>query len=300
MTTWGVVATVKAPEAELLAFVAHHLALGASRVWLYFDDPTDPAHARLSRLPRVKAVRCTSFYWALRGGRPEVLTQRQISNAVHAQHRCRLHWLAHIDADEFIHAPAPVSDLLSQVPAEIPNVMMAPFEALYDPGLPDDIYTARRFRGPLGKAHPDLHKAIFGPMAEVVAKGNLGHIIGKSFGRIGFPKAKMGLHSIFVDGNRLRDTFHPHLRILHFHAQDQEVWRRQLPFRLQNGAYSYDTENQLRGHLQRASDAVIDDFYQTVMTLTPEKAALLEAHDLLITTDLGLREKVADLLAGRL
>lgn len=300
MTTWGVVATVKAPEEQVLAFIAHHLALGASGVWIYFDDPADPVHARISRLPRVKAVRCTGWYWAMRGGRPESLDKRQIVNACHAQRRCRLDWLAHIDADEFIHAPGPVADFLAQAPSDAPNVMMAPFEALHDPGLPDDIYTARHFRGPLGKAHPELHQAIFGPMSDIVAKGNLGHVIGKSFCRIGFPGAKIGLHSVFLNGDRLRGPIHPQLRVLHFHAQDPEIWRRQLPYRLRNGGYRYDTENQLRSHLEGASDAKIDEFYQTVMTLTPEKAALLKAHDLLITADLGLRAKVAGLLAGRL
>ncbi|WP_103259050.1 glycosyltransferase family 2 protein [Tabrizicola aquatica] len=299
MVKWGVVATVKAPEEQVLAFIAHHLALGAAHVWIYFDDPADPAHARVSRLRNVTARRCTGWYWAIRGGRHEKLHNRQITNAIHAQRKCKLDWLAHIDSDEFLYAPRPIAELLAEVPSDVPNVLMDAFEAMHDPDLPDDIFTARQFRGPLGPAHPALHAAIFGPVADVVAKGNLGHTIGKSFCRIGVPGVRLGLHEVFTGRTPLVRPFHPSLRVLHFHAHDPVEWRRLLPHRLTGGAYHYDAENHLRSHLKGASDAVIADFYRHTMITTPEKAALLEANGLLITTNLGLRAKVADLLAGR-
>ena len=59
MPSWAVVATVKAAEEKVLAFVAHHLSLGAARIYLYFDDPDDPAHAAVAGLHRVTATRCT-------------------------------------------------------------------------------------------------------------------------------------------------------------------------------------------------------------------------------------------------
>ncbi|MDX5351367.1 MAG: glycosyltransferase family 2 protein [Paracoccaceae bacterium] len=300
MPSWGIVSTVKAPEDQVLAFIAHHLSLGASRLWIYFDDPKDPVFARVSRLPRVTAIRCSDWYWAIRGGRHEKLHNRQIRNARDAQRKCRLDWLGHIDVDEFLHNDRPVADILTEVPADVPNVLMVAFEAMHDPDLPDDIFTARQFRAPLGPAHPQLHGAIFGPVAEVVAKGNLGHTIGKSFCRMGLPGVVLGLHDVFIDRKPQRRPFHPELRILHFHAQDPVVWRKALPFRLSNGAYHFDAENHLRAYLTGASDAVIDDFYAWTMTLTPEKIALLRAHDRLATVNLGLRAKVADLLAGRM
>lgn len=300
MTTWGIAATVKAPEEQLLAFVAYHLALGASRIWIYFDDPKDPAFARIAKLPKVKATRCTDLYWAFRGGRHVKLHNRQISNAIHAQRKCKLDWLCHIDSDELLYAPRSVAQILAEVPPQVPNLLMDAFEAIHDPDLPDDILTARQFRGPLGPAVPDVHAAVFGPVADVVAKGNLGHTIGKSFCRVGLPGVLLGLHEVFRDRQPVPTAFHPELRILHFHAHDPVIWRGLLPYRLAKGAYHYDAENHLRAHLQGASDAVIDDFYAHTMTLTPEKVALLERHGLLITADLALRPKVADLLAGRL
>lgn len=192
----------------------------------------------------------------------------------------------------------PVAAILTEVPGDVPNVLMDAFEAMHDPDLPDDIFTSRHFRGPLGPAHPDLHAAIFGPVASVVAKGNLGHTIGKSFCRIAFQNVVLGLHDVFMNRMPLRRPFHPDLRILHFHAQDPKAWRDALPFRLRNGAYHFDAENNLRAYLTGASEDVIRAFYEATMTLTPEKTALLQAHGRLITTDLDLKAKVAALKAG--
>lgn len=297
---WGLVSTVKAPEQELLAFVAHHLALGASQLWLYFDDPDDPAYACVAKLPRVTAIRCTAWYWAWRGGRPDLLHLRQIRNARHAQGKCRLDWLGHIDVDEFLYAPRPVAAILADVPKDRPNLRMEPFEAMHDASLPEDIFTARQFRGPLGNDYHALHPAIFGPMAAVVAKGSLSHAIGKSFCRPRAPGMAIALHDVILNRQRLRTPFHPELRHLHFHAQDPAGWRRALPFRLAGGAYHFEEERDLHDFLSAADDRALQEFYAATMVLTPEKIALLQAHDRLITTELGLRAKVADLLAGRL
>lgn len=299
MASWGLVATVKAPEDEVLAFIAHHLALGAAEIWIFFDDPKDPAFARVSHLPRVKAIRCTDWHWAWQGGRPENIMNRQIRNARQAQKKCRLDWLGHIDVDEFLHAPRPIADILAEVPPEAPGLLMEPFEALHTPGLTDDIFTARQFRGPLHDAPPDLLAAAFGPFAALVAKGALSHTLGKSFCRIGRKDLSLRLHSVFVDGVEAHPPFHPDLRLLHFHAQDPASFRRLLPFRLKHGAYNHKAEEPLRAFLSGASHAELAAFYAETMELSPEKAELLRAKDRLIEADLGLRAKVADLLAGR-
>ena len=295
---WGLVSTVKASEDQVLAFVAHHLSLGASRIWLYFDDPDDPAFDRVAKLPRVTATRCTDKYWDLRGGRDTRHQTRQTRNTRDALRMCKLDWLGHIDVDEFLHAPRPVADILAEVPAETPALVMEPFDAMHDPDLPDDIFTARHFRGPLGRAHRALHPMIFGPAAPIIPGGNLGHTIGKSFSRPGVKGLALRIHLVAVNKVRLTETFNPELRLLHFHAQDPAAWRAALPFRLDLGAYHWPKDKLLHDYLANATDEAIGDFYQAVQTLTPEKVALLEAHGRLITADLGLRSKVAALLNG--
>ncbi len=300
MPSWGLVTTVKAPEEQVLAFIAHHLSLGASRLWIFFDDPADPAYARVACLPRVTATRCTDLYWALRGGRHERHQNRQARNARDTQRACKLDWLGHIDVDEFLHAPRPVTEILAEVSPKVPNLLMEPFEAMHDPALPDDIFTARQFRGPLSRQHRALQPAIFGALASVIPKGNLGHTIGKSFCRPAVKGLSLRLHMVHLNKEPLPTAFHPDLRVLHFHAHDPVRWRKTLAFRLQHGAYHWPADVDLKTYLEAASAEEIDAFYTTTQTLTPDQAALLEAHDRLVTTDLGLRGKVAALLDGRL
>ncbi len=300
MVSWGLVTTVKAPEEQILAFLAHHLSLGAARIWVYFDNPDDPAFDRVAALPRITATRCTDVYWVLRGGRHSRHQNRQARNARDAQKACKLDWLGHVDVDEFLHAPRPIADTLAAVPAEVPNILMEPFEAMHDPTLPDDIFTARQFRGPLHRQHRDLQPAIFGPSTSYLPKGTLGHGIGKSFCRPHVKGLSLRLHSVFLNKERLPTPFHRSLRILHFHAQDPAAWERALPFRLSQGAYNCDIDRPLQTHLTDASQDVIRQFYADTMTLTPEKTALLQEHGRLITCDLALRAKVEALLAGRL
>lgn len=298
MTSWGIATTVKNPEDHLLAFIAHHLALGAAQLWLYFDDPDDPAYDRISRLPKVTAIRCTDWYWLLRGGRRSEVPMRQIRNVQHAQRRCRLDWLGHIDIDEFLHAPRQVSEILSEIPEDVLNIRIEPFEAMHDPNLIDDIFTARQFRGTLGETYRDLHPAIFGRYASALSKGSLSHEFGKSFVRPRSRRVSLSLHDVLLDKIKVQTPFHPDLRLLHFHAQDPDHWRRALPFRLSGGAYFYES-GALHALLSTADADELREFYATVMSLTPEKSALLESSGRLVKADLGLRAKVADLLAGR-
>jgi hypothetical protein len=148
MPSWSVVATVKAPEEKVLAFVAHHLSLGAAEVFLYFDDPDDPAQAAVAPFSRVRATACTPEYWVECGGRSNRHQNRQSRNAREAYGHCRTDWLCHIDVDEFILAGRPVSELLGEIPADMLAAKLEPFEAMHDPLLPDASTPRASFAAP--------------------------------------------------------------------------------------------------------------------------------------------------------
>lgn len=298
MASWGLVATVKAPADQVLAFIAHHLSLGADRLWICFDDPEDPAFAQVETLPRVTAILCTDGWWQANGGRHERHQNRQARNARLTQRACDLDWLGHLDVDEFLHASRPVADILSELPADNLALRMDPFEAMHDPNLPEDIFTARHFRGPLRDAHRFLRTPVLGEYQSILPKGNLSHTAGKCFCRPGVPGVVLRLHAVALRGERLEPPPHPDLRLLHFHAQDYDAWRRALPFRLDRGAYQYKPA--LQAYLTHANDAELVRFYQTTQTLTPENARLLTTEGRLVTVDLGLKAKVAALKAGAL
>jgi hypothetical protein len=291
-----VVATVRAPEEKVLAFVAHHLSLGAAMVFLYFDDPDDPAMAAVAGLARVTATPCTEAYWAERGGRHDRHQNRQSRNARDAYGRSGTDWLCHIDVDEFILAPRPVADCLADIPAATIVTRLEPFEAMHDPQLPDDVYTARAFRGALRHDRRHLRPGVLGPYAEVNRDGLLSHANGKVIFRTGIRGLGPRLHGVFLDGVRVEAGWHPEMKLLHFHAQDRLAWRAALPFRLTRGAYQYRPE--LQAFLQGATPDEIDRFYLRTQVLPPDLLASLQEAGLVIVADLGLRRKVAALRTG--
>lgn len=293
---WGIVSTVKAPPDEVLAFVAHHLDLGAARIWLCLDDPDDPVAEVLEGLPQVTVRRCDDAHWAALGlTRPDRHQNRQTANAQAVLRECPLDWLLHIDVDEFLLPDQPVGAALAKVRADRPFVRVKAWEALHSPGLPDDIFTANRFRAPLnGDANAVHREALFGPYAPLLPTGVMSHAVGKCFFRTQQPEMQAWLHGASRRGEKLPPGPPlPGMALLHFHSQDPQAWKGRLRFRLERGAYVLKPE--LAAFLHAADAAAVDEFYHRCLTATPEAEAYLLRHGLLRAADLHLRRKVAAL-----
>lgn len=296
MTDWGICTTLKAPVPQVLAFVAHHLGLGASRIWLHFDDPDDPAADAVAGLPGVTAIRCDFTWWhGMMGRRPGKHQNRQSRNMQQVYAQDALPWVAHIDVDEFLWPARPVAEVLADAPDDAPLIRIAPFEALHDPALPDDIFTARHFRAALtGQGRAADRARLFGPYAPLLAEGVLSHSAGKCFFRGGLQGMEPRLHGAFRWGERLRvDGFAPDIALLHFHAQDPAAWKDRLAFRIARGAYQYNPP--LAGWLGNAAQQDVDAFYAAVQHATPATLDMLRGMGALLTADLGLRGQVAAL-----
>ncbi len=282
---WGVCATLRAPVGQVLAFAAHHLGLGAARVWLHFDDPDDPAADAAAGLRGVAVVRCDGAYWrALCGRRPALHQQRQMRNIGRICARTRLDFVLHIDADEFLVADRPVAECLADLDPERPILRVEPWEALHDPALPPGPLSARHFRRalPAGAA-----AAAIGRYAALLPQGMLSHTVGKCFFRAKVPGLVPSIHGARIEGERAPGgRFHHDLALLHFHAPDPAAWKAALPFRLTKGAYQFNPA--LQAHLAAADEAEIDAFYHAVQTARPALLDLLRAADALRETDLCL------------
>eukprot|EP00656_Telonema_subtile_P031151 TRINITY_DN34134_c0_g1_i1.p1 TRINITY_DN34134_c0_g1~~TRINITY_DN34134_c0_g1_i1.p1 ORF type:complete len:206 (-),score=21.93 TRINITY_DN34134_c0_g1_i1:52-669(-) len=120
--TVGLVCTLARCAHVLDSFVKHYLALGLTRLYLYFDDPADlgiellahQAHPQVQIIPRDDALThawrsCASWdtYQLLAGSEVQA---RQILNCEDAWKRATddgVEWLLHVDSDELLHLPGP-------------------------------------------------------------------------------------------------------------------------------------------------------------------------------------------------
>lgn len=298
MTGWGVCATIKAPTEQVLAFVAHHLELGAGRIWLHFDAPDDGGYEAVNAIPRVTAVRCDEAYWqGLIGRRPDKHQNRQSRNMQRVYALADLPWIVHIDVDEYLLPVGDIGTLLDGITADQPVLRVAPWEALHDPALPDDIFTARHFRAALrGGSNTGARDRVFGRYAPLMKDGVLSHAAGKCFFRTGLSRFEPRLHGAFRAGLRVDGgVFSDQLALLHFHAEDPGRWRERLAFRLTRGAYQYNPP--LQEWLMAASEPEIEAFFAAVQTVTPAMLARLQDEGILKEADLGLRAKVASFQA---
>lgn len=289
---WGVCTTVRAPVEQVLAFVTHYLDLGAHRIWVHFDDPDDPGVKSLADLRRVVAVPCDAAHWQAMGRRPEKHQRRQVRNLTRIYRRTGLDFLAHFDVDEYLLADRPVPEILADLPADQAILRVEPYEALHDPTLPDDIFTARHFRRqPQPEARGVLAR-LFGHHAPYLPQGMLSHTVGKCFFRTGIADIEPGIHGARLGETRLPGgAFHPDLALLHFHAEDPRRWLDDLPFRLTKGAYQ--SAPALQAHLLRSSPEEARAFYDAVQVATPAMVQALGEAGLLRIADLRLRERIA-------
>lgn len=290
---WGVAATVQASPAQVAAFAAHHLDLGAHRIWLHFDDPGDPAASAMAGQDRITVIRCDASYWdELCGKRPDTHQERQIRNITRILRKARVDWIAHVDVDEFLLAAVPVAPVLADVPEDRMILRVEPWEALHDPALPDDIFTARAFRRQLPEDAPHLATRLYGAYGPLLDRGMLSHTIGKCFFRTGIKDMVGRIHGARIKGEQVfGGRFHPDLALLHFHAQDPDLWKGRLPYRLERGAYQYRPD--MQRWLMGAKPAQVDAFYTAIQTARPDLLRELSAHGLLREADLGLRARVA-------
>jgi len=301
MASWSLVATVKAHEEKVLAFAAHHLSLGADHLWLYFDDPDQPIPAPLAAHPRVTITLCDEAHWARVGKkRPPAHQNRQAQNARYTyREHVTSDWIVHIDVDEFILTPRPIATILDATPPETIVMKMEPFEAMHDPLLPDDIFTAREFRGALRHEFWPRRRAALGPYRKVIRDGMLSHTVGKVIYRTRIPGLLPRLHTVMIDKEFVKTPeWHPELQLLHFHSQDKAAWLAALPFRMTKGAYQFRPE--LQAFLAESGPEGIDRFYRRTQILSVELRDELVKVGRVILADLGLQAKVQALREGRL
>jgi len=290
--SWSVVATVREPLPVVLAFVAHHLSIGASEVHIYLDDPEDPAAEILQSCPQCHVTLCNDRHMKAMGftARPENQNQRQKRNANHALKATKAQWMAHLDADEFLTFPRDVGEVLAGIPEEKLWVQVPHLERFWSDGdNPDTLFDGPfRFRSPDRK---NLCGELFGGENTLHQMGHAGTVAGKAILRTG-KGCRLGIHrprqGVYSDKKippviRIKNT-----GILHFHGATARAWASKTA---RYGALTggvrktilatarlrqIDAFKQLKGDVARE-----DELHRRMFYMSEEQIDVLRGHGLL-------------------
>ncbi|WP_158547442.1 glycosyltransferase family 2 protein [Rhodovulum sp. 12E13] len=303
---WAVVATVREPAALVAAFAAHHLALGADELWLFFDDPEDPAADLAEALPRTRVVRCDDAYWRERRGRarPALQSQRQMANATLAGNRTRADWILHVDADELLWCEGPLADELARLDESHGWLKIRNLERVWLGDERGASIFEGAFRRPLLPGDALEAGAIYGETARFMRMGFAGYPVGKALSRTGHGY-RLTVHRPEAAGEAPPFRVARAVHLLHFDGLTPRHWAAKTL------RYATHPEAQLdrllhverRAQVRHVRDrcATLDDilaFHARLSRLTPEQAETLTAARKLSRPRVNPAVPLAALLPG--
>ncbi|PJE29802.1 glycosyltransferase family 2 protein [Pseudooceanicola antarcticus] len=289
---WGLVTTARAPLAQIARFAAYHLDLGAAQMDLYLDTPDEDAARYLARDPRLRVVQCDAAYWqGMAEPRPEDHRARQQRNAQASYLASDLHFLGHIDVDEYLMPPLPVAELLAHLPPRCAALQFHAAELLAGSEsafklTPQDVGHDRRA---LAAAYPQFGEHLKG--------GFISHTIGKCLARTGLPGVQVGIHRLRRDGQVVRNTAVVMGGYLgHAHARSFEDFLQRLDFRMTRGSYrkredDFGLHDVFRIIRAEEGEAGLRRFFDACCADSPGLRARLERYGMLFTHPLELDAK---------
>ncbi len=298
---WGLVSTIKAGTADILAYAAYHIEQGAHRLYLYLDEPNPEAFALLKAHPKVRVFTCDAAHWKKLGQKRSRKHQvRQTANATHTYGRkAEVDWLIHMDVDEFLWPDAPLSELLGALPQDVLCARARPIEALAGDGT--------LFKGfiPSGPNREATVERIYPSFGRYVKGGFMSHLAGKLFVRTGLGPLTVRIHNVFR-GEEMNpgETELDLVALCHCHAKTWEDWRDAFRYRLESGSYRAElaparprdqggmTLHEVLTLIEaEEGDKGLRAFYDEFCAATPRLCGALRAEGLLRECDLQLDAK---------
>ncbi|MGR3322764.1 MAG: glycosyltransferase family 2 protein [Pseudooceanicola sp.] len=290
---WGIVSTIRAPLDDIARFAAWHLQLGAARLSLYLDDADAEKADWLSRHERIEVTLCDDAYWAGFKRRPETHQLRQAANATQCYAQSDLHWLGHIDVDEFLLPDRPLQDILCMAPEDAAVVLFPPVERLTptDPAAPALFKTTARMGGQGKGVLPEIYPTY----GEHLRGGYVSHLEGKCFARTGVPGARFGIHALMLDRAGVTNRVTVNGSYLgHAHVKSWEDFRQRLDFRLQKGSYrkkdarDFRLSDVLDFLMEDEGEAGLKHFFDEVCTASPRLVSALAERNMLVRAEMDL------------
>jgi hypothetical protein len=212
--------TVRSVSDEIPRFIRFHRAMGFARQVLFFDDPADPWLDFARSQADVTAIACNAAHWALTGGRPDIIDERQRANATAALAMARAgggDWLAHFDSDELLLTDGrSIGTILASFPHDLARFPLR--EAIPPEGIAPHAFAAAWFR--VNVPLDEMHRV----PAELQIGGRWlrGHIASKVAVRTASVAQSMGVHS--VDTPEMPAAPLAGTKLLHFNCITLERW----------------------------------------------------------------------------
>lgn len=307
MSSWGVICTTNAPTRDVLNFCAHHLELGAQRLYIYLDGDFPETFKALKAHGKIRPVTCDQAWWEKRKGRPAKHQVRQVLNARHAcNRRADVQWLTHIDVDEFLLPARPLSQQLEEMPVTALCGRIRPVEALAP--VDENDRKLRYFKAMHSELEARLAatERVFPGFGPYLSGGFLSHVAGKVIFRTGIGM-KVKIHNCFLDDEQNPGEVEmPETELAHAHAESWEDWRARFDYRLESGSYRPDLgpppgrrkaginmHTLFRELLESEGEAGLRRFHDEICVAAPPLLDRLREEGLLREVELDLDRKRA-------
>ena len=270
--TIAIVGTFRASLSDTIRYVTYHINTGIDHLFLFFDDPADPAIDTLVEYKKVTCFRCDDEYWSKSGVTvlPSDLNQKQIINAnvgLRLAREMGIDWITHIDSDELLYAKEGIATALSRI---APNVEVISFQVLE--AVPEQLEyefmfaEVRLFK----RTHRRLNRIFFALAKALGCKSVFyngeyfrGHHC-KTALRTGASVKSMGIHEPVKDDERPFETIKVrHIKLLHYDACAFTTWRKKWSIRL-DGTISVN----VRGNRKQQWEEIDQAFRQGEGKLT--------------------------------
>lgn len=260
-SSFSVVAIVNEPEHVVRRFVNWYKHLGASQIYLYFDNPDDPTSFLYDDDHVVEVIRCDDAFWkSLELTRDVRFTMRQNSVYLNCYHKINSDWVLFVDGDEYVHVEGPtINERLAKVDDSIRCVNIGTAELLPNVVAPPKYY----FRTPIGR---EINPWVYGDDRRFFRKrkGLVGHPFGKSFVRTGRNVRHIRQHlPEFVDPlpeplfwNQADQAY-----LLHFICDGYESWASKVKWRANASGFPSHIRWEIEAILETGDDVQLKDLY---------------------------------------
>lgn len=230
-----------------MLFINYYLNIGIDHMFLFFDDPADPAIPLLENNQRTTCIKCDTVHWEGLDPATLLIEERQQYNSWRGHEMARekgCEWIIHIDSDELIYCKESIHDFFDNVEPSVQVVNFPTLEAVANSMDFTNVFQEINcFKvAPLqiyGKKGERIKLTLYAILYKYAKKTAfilgvkrpfkygyiIGHILGKSATRTSADISKIGNHyPTDKNGNTLSTKVATNAWVLHYDSCGFQNW----------------------------------------------------------------------------